>query len=57
MTPPEPADLTSPRVNRGGGWYVRVPSWVGGASRDTIEPADRYSLIGFRTTLPVRQPR
>jgi formylglycine-generating enzyme required for sulfatase activity len=55
MTPTKNA----PRVRRGGSWVNRVPSWVRAApsSHGTFEPAYRVNNIGFRTSLPVRQPR
>ncbi len=46
------------RVLHGGGsWLSNVPSWVRAASRSTDVPADRGFILGFRTHLPVRQPR
>ena len=56
MTPTK-NDTASPRVYHGGGWFDYVPSWVRPASRNTYEPADRGNFIGFRTSLPARQPR
>jgi formylglycine-generating enzyme required for sulfatase activity len=50
-------DTNAPRVYHGGSWYDVDPSWVRAASRDTYGPAFRGSLIGFRTSLPARQPR
>jgi formylglycine-generating enzyme required for sulfatase activity len=47
---------TDSRVNRGGGWHNGEPSWVRAASRDARVPAGRSGDIGFRTSLPVRQP-
>jgi formylglycine-generating enzyme required for sulfatase activity len=55
MTPTK-NDTTS-RVLRGGSWNNVEPSWVRAASRGTFVPAGRYDSIGFRTALPVRQPR
>ena len=55
MTPTK-NDTTS-RVGRGGCWSIHVPSWVRAGSRSSGEPALRYIFIGFRTSLPVRQPR
>ena len=48
---------TTPRVVRGGGWRSLGPSWVRPASRDSLVPASRNDDVGFRTSLPVRQPR
>ena len=45
------------RVLRGGRWNSRAPSWVRAASRDAVVPASRLDILGFRTHLPVRQPR
>ena len=56
MTPTE-NDTNSPRVNRGGSWYNDGPWWVRAPSRVTGVPADRNRGIGFRTSLPARQPR
>ena len=59
MTPTK-NDTTSPRVYRvyrGGSWYYNEPPWVRAASRITDEPAYPVPDVGFRTSLPVRQPR
>ena len=57
MTPTK-SDTTSPRIDRGGSWVSYIgPPWVRAAYRSTNVPADRSGLIGFRTSLPVRQPR
>jgi hypothetical protein len=53
MTTPDPDS----RVVRGGGWPIRVPSWLSAASPDTDEPDDRSSFIGFRTALAGRVKR
>jgi formylglycine-generating enzyme required for sulfatase activity len=57
MNPPTKPTDTRFRVNRGGSWFNDAPSWVRAASRDTDVPAFRDSLLGFRTSLTVRQPR
>jgi formylglycine-generating enzyme required for sulfatase activity len=43
-------------VRRGGGWNHVAPSWMRPASRDTSVPERRHYNIGFRTSLPHRQP-
>ena len=53
MTTPDPDS----RVVRGGGWFIRVPSWLIAASRDSDEPAYRNSTFGFRTALAGRVKR
>ena len=56
----KPTDTTADnlrRVIRGGGWYDNEPSWVRAASRLADVPAYRDDDFGFRTHLPVRQPR
>ena len=55
MTPTK-NDTTS-RVDRGGSWYFYEPSWVRAESRFTVVLARRSDGIGFRTSLPARQPR
>ena len=45
----------TPRVNHGGCWNNRGPLWV--RVRNTVMPAFRDDDIGFRTSLPARQPR
>lgn len=55
MTPTK--NDTNSRVDRGGGcWNNNAAWWVRPASRYTHEPADRDRHIGFRTSLPSRQP-
>ena len=56
MTPTK-NDTNSLRVRRGGCWNNNAASWVRPASRLTNAPVGRSDNIGFRTTLPVRQPR
>ena len=55
MTPTK-NDTPSPRVVRGGCWGNDDPSWMRPAFRFTVEPDDREDDMGFRTTLPSRQP-
>jgi formylglycine-generating enzyme required for sulfatase activity len=50
-------DTNAPRVFRDGSWSSLGPSWVRAASRNTYVPAYRGRNFGFRTSLPVRQPR
>ena len=58
MTPTKTKnDTNSLRVRRGGSWYNDAASWVRPASRLTNAPVGRSDNIGFRTSLPGRQPR
>ena len=56
MTPTK-NDTTSPRVSRGGSLIGNEPSWLSAASCFTRGPASRGGGLGFRTSLPARQPR
>ena len=50
-------DTTSRRVFRGGGWSDSDTGRVSAADRHWIAPTFSYVKVGFRVTLPVRQPR
>ena len=56
-TTPDTTPGTRYRVLRGGCWSVSVPSWVRAASRNSIEPAYRDFILGFRCALRGREPR
>jgi formylglycine-generating enzyme required for sulfatase activity len=45
---PQGPDAGEYRVNRGGSWTTRDPSWIRAGNRDGSDPSSRFNDLGFR---------